>query len=148
MIRRTFEVLLAGVLSGLAFLGIGGRIAMRGLAVAVDRPTNFGIAASVGIVLIGSILGLLGGVLFALVGSRLPRPAAAKGLIFGTLFFALLIPLQPAAVQEEIAAFQGHLLLATICFWLIFAAYGVTMSVVVTRGNARQTGDASSLGQQ
>ncbi len=78
MIRRTGELLLVGVLSGTAFLGIGGRVAMRGLALAVGRPTNFGIGASAGIVLIGSVLGLLGGVLFALVGSRLPRSAAAK----------------------------------------------------------------------
>src|SRR3954469_7741799 len=71
MIRHISEVLLAGFLSGFAFLGIGGRIAMRALAIAGDRPTNFGIGASAGIVLIGSVLGLLGGLLFALVGSRL-----------------------------------------------------------------------------
>ena len=120
---------------------------MRGLALAVGRPTNFGLGASAGIVLIGSLLGLLGGILFVLVKSRLPGSALAKGMIFGTLYFALLIPLQPAAVQEEIAAFQGHLLLATICFWLIFAAYGVMLSEVVARRDSRQRDDTSSVGR-
>src|SRR6476661_5487139 len=103
MIRRLGQFTLVGIVSGTAFLGIGGRVAMRGLALAVGRPTNFGLGASAGIVLIGSLLGLLGGILFVLVKSRLPGSALAKGMIFGTLYFAF-IPLQPAAVQEEIAA--------------------------------------------
>src|SRR5882757_7570202 len=117
MIRSTGRLLLVAVLSGMLFLGIGGRVAMRGLALEVGRPTNFGLGATAGIVLIGSALGLVGGVLFVLVGRRLPTSGAIKGVLFGTLFFASLIPLQPAAVKEEIAAFRGHLLLATICFW-------------------------------
>jgi len=123
------------------FLGIGGRVAMRGLALAVGRPTNFGLGATAGIVLIGSLLGLVGGVLFALVGRRLPTSGAMNGALFGTLFFALLIPLQPAAVQEEIAAFREHLFLATICFWLIFATYGVVLSEFAAHRDAPQTDD-------
>jgi hypothetical protein len=147
MIRRTSRLLLVAVSSGLLFLGIGGRIAMRGLALAIGRPTNFGLGATAGIVLIGSVLGLVGGVLFMLIGRQLPSSGAIKGVLFGTLFFALLIPLQPAAVQEEIAAFRGHLLLATICFWVLFAGYGIMLSEIVARRDGRQTDEAPSIGQ-
>jgi hypothetical protein len=133
MIRRLGQFMLVGILCGMAFLGIGGRVAMRGLALAVGRPTNFGLGATAGIVLIGSLLGLVGGVAFALMSKRLPGTTAGKGMLFGTLFLGVLIPLQPAAVQEEIEAFRGHLFLATLCFWLIFACYGATMAVVVDR---------------
>jgi hypothetical protein len=54
-------------------------------------------------------------------------------VLFGTLFLAVLIPLQPAAVQEEIAAFRGHLVLATFCFWLIFAGYGFALAKLAPR---------------
>jgi hypothetical protein len=137
MIRRTIQMLLVGVLSGVIFLGIGGRVVMRGLAVAVGRSTDFGLGATAGIVLIGGVLGLIGGVVFALVAGRLPGSAAAKGVLFGTAFLAVLIPLQPAAVQEEIEAFRGHLVLATICFWVIFALYGFTLAKFARRSTAR-----------
>jgi hypothetical protein len=108
---------------------------MRGLALSVGRPTNFGLGATLGIVLIGAVLGLLGGMIYALVPSRLPGSPALKGMVFSTLFLAALIPLQPAAVQDEIAAFQGHLLLATFWFWLIFSGYGCTLASVAARWN-------------
>jgi hypothetical protein len=138
MIRRTSQALLIGLLSGVAFLGIGGRIGMRALALAVDRPTNFGLGATVGVIFIGAVLGLVGGLVFALVARGLPGTPAVKGLVFGTLFLAALIPLQPPAVQEEIAAFHGHLLLATLCFWLIFCGYGVTLASLCARWQAYQ----------
>jgi hypothetical protein len=133
MIRRTSQALLIGLLSGVAFLGIGGRVAMRVLALAVDRPTDFGLGATAGILLIGGVIGLVGGIIFAMVAPTLPGGPGIKGLLFGTLFLAMLIPLQPRAVQEEIAAFDGHLIFATECFWLVFCGYGLTLSTLVAR---------------
>jgi hypothetical protein len=132
-------LLLVAVLCGLAFLGIGGRVAMRGLALAVDRPTNFGIGATAGIIFIGGLLGLIGGVVFGIISSRLPGSPAIKGLLFGSLFLAVLIPLQPAAVQEEIAAFRGHLMIATMAFWFLFSGYGLTMAMLVARRHAQSS---------
>jgi hypothetical protein len=136
VITRTSQALWIGFLSGVAFLGIGGRLAMRALALAVDRPTNFGLAATLGIIFIGAVLGLAGGLVFALVARGLPGKPAVKGPVFGTLFLAGLIPLQPPAVQEEIAAFHGHLLLATVCFGLIFCGYGLTLASLSARWEA------------
>lgn len=135
MIRRAAHVLLVGMFSGTALLGIGGRVAMRVLALVAGRSTNFGLTATAGIVLIGTLLGLIGGAVFALGAGRLPGPAVAKGALFGTLFLAVLIPLQPAAVQEEIDAFRGHLPFAAFCFWLIFAAYGIALATFTARGD-------------
>jgi hypothetical protein len=141
MVARIAQLLLAAVLSGAVFLGIGGRIAMRVLALAVGRPTNFGTGATAGIILIGAVLGLVGGIAFAIVASRLPGSPLVKGLLFGTLFLAVLIPLQPAAVQEEIAAFRGHLMVATMSFWILFCGYGVTLASVAARQGAQPESD-------
>jgi hypothetical protein len=137
MIQRATQLLLVAIVCGASFLGIGGRVAMRALALAAGRPTNFGIGATMGIVFIGTALGLVGGIVFVIVSGHLRGSAPIKGLLFGTLFLAVLIPLQPAAVQEEIAAFEGHLLLATMSFWLLFAGYGLTLATILARLNVQ-----------
>src|SRR5438105_3494529 len=93
IVRRTaLAGLVAGLGSGILALGLGGRLAMRVLALVADRPTHFGLGASLGIVLIGGILGVLASLGYLLVGRRAPGAPALKGALYGTLLFAVLIP--------------------------------------------------------
>jgi hypothetical protein len=95
-------------------VGVGGRLAMRVLALIAHRPTHFGLGATLGILL------------------RQARLAPAiKGALYGTLLFAVLVPLQPAAIREEIAAFQSHLMLAGLFFWAVCVGYGVVLAGLV-----------------
>jgi hypothetical protein len=125
---RWFRIIRAGLLGGLVCLGIGGRIAMRLAALNAGRATHFGAGATVGILVIGAILGGLGAAGFLLIGRRLPGSAWFRGILFGSLFLMVLAPLQPPAIREEIDALRGHLVFAGVCFWVLFAAYGVVLA--------------------
>ena len=68
--RRILRGFLAGIASGILFLGLGGRLVMRLLALIAHRPTHFALEATLGILLIGAILGSVGGLGYALVLRR------------------------------------------------------------------------------
>ncbi len=129
-----FRALIAGTLSGVVILGAGGRLAMRLLALMAHRPVHFGWSATLGIFLIGGILGAVGGVAFALTANRLRSDPLLKGVLYGTLLLLLLMPLQPSAIQEEITAFRGHLIAAGLLFWMVCAGYGIVLAIIVARG--------------
>jgi hypothetical protein len=136
----------AGLGSGIVVLGLGGRLAMRVLALVAGRPTHFGLGASLGIVLIGGILGVLASIGYLLVGRRAPGTPALRGALYGTVLFAVLIPLQPAAIQEEIGALRGHLVVAGLCFWTACVGYGVLLAILVSRWtSARPLGSSSAV---
>lgn len=107
---------------------------MRVLAIVANRPTHFGLGASLGILLIGGILGVVASIGYLLVGRRAPGAPALKGALYGTALFAVLVPLQPDAIQEEIHALQGHLLVAGLGFWAVCVGYGVLLAILVSRG--------------
>ena len=56
-----------------------------------------------------------------------------KGALYGTLLFAVLIPLQPMAIQEEIDALRGHLVVAGMLCWVTCAGYGVMLARLEAR---------------
>ncbi|MFN8177795.1 MAG: hypothetical protein U0167_07705 [bacterium] len=126
--KRLFAGSRAGLLAGAVLLGGGGRLAMRGLALLAGRPTSFGLGATAGILLIGALLGTLGGVACAFIPRSRSGPAPLRGLLFGTVFFLVLIPLQPPAIQEEIQSLHGHLAAASGSFWALFVVYGTVVS--------------------
>lgn len=132
-----FSAVLAGLASGLVVLGVGGRVAMRLLALAAGREPQFGAEGTFGIIVIGGALGTVGGLLFALVAPRLPRSRALAGAIHGTLVLAVLAPLLPPAVREEIEALKSHLVLAASTFWLLFALYGIALATLADGAPAR-----------
>jgi hypothetical protein len=125
--------LLAGVASGILLLGLGGRLAMRVLALIAHRPTHFGLKATLGILLIGAILGGLASLGYTLVLRQARGAPALKGALYGSFLFAVLIPLQPAAIQEEIVAFRGHLAVAGLLFWAVCVGYGVMLAGLEAR---------------
>jgi hypothetical protein len=132
--------LVAGVASGVLLLGIGGRLAMRLLALIAHRPTHLGLGGTLGILLIGAILGAIASLGYTLFFRHVRLAPAIKGACYGTVLFTVLVPLQPAAIREEIAAFQNHLMVAGLFFWAVCAGYGVLLArLVAARSGVHQT---------
>jgi hypothetical protein len=127
MLRRLALTSLTGLVVGIAALGLGGRIAMRILAVAAHRPTHFGLGASLGILLIGGILGILASTPVAAVSRWRTRRPVTVGVLYGTGLFLILIPMQPQAIRAEIVAFEDHLWLASTLFWTVCVVYAVIL---------------------
>lgn len=115
----------AGLVCGLVVLGLGGRVMMRVAALAAHRPVHFGAGATAGILLIGGVLGIIGGLGFGFLQRALPGRAVVKGLLYGTLFFAVVVPLQPAPIQAEITELRSIWSIVIPLFWALFLAFGV-----------------------
>jgi hypothetical protein len=123
--RRLLAAAIAGLICGVVVLGLGGRVMMRVVAIAGHRPVHFGAGATAGILLIGGVLGLIGGLGFGLLQRALPGSAAVKGLLYGTLFFVVVVPLQPAPIQAEITDLRAIWSIVIPLFWALFLAFGV-----------------------
>lgn len=123
--RRLLTAAAAGLVCGILVLGLGGRVMMRIVALAGHRPVHFGAGATAGIVLIGGILGLIGGLGFGLLQRVLPGSAAVKGLLYGTLFFVVVVPLQPDPIQAEITELRSIWSIVIPLFWALFLAFGL-----------------------
>jgi hypothetical protein len=123
-----------GLIAGAIVLGVGGRAAMRLVALLARRPTHFGLPATLGIVLIGAVLGTLGGIAQGLLTPRGARSAAVAGVVHGTALFAVLALLQPAAIRAEVADISlPHPVIATL-FWALCALYTAAVAASLRRG--------------
>lgn len=58
-----------------------------------------------------------------------------KGMVYGLVVLAILTPLMPPPIQEEIssAAAGGRLPLAILLFAIVFSIFGLVMQAVTTR---------------
>jgi len=77
---------LLGAALGTAFLGVGGRAAMRGIAMAQGAPTGFSLGGSLTVVLLGAAAGLAAGLIY--VGST---KLAGNRMWWARLLFALVV---------------------------------------------------------
>jgi len=75
-----------GAAIGMLVLGMGGRLAMRGIAHVVGQPPSFSLGGTVTVVLLGLVSGLVGGLVFVGLWFLLPRWRVLRA----TLFWAFL----------------------------------------------------------
>jgi hypothetical protein len=128
----------AGLVAGVG-LGIGARLAMRIVASMSDRMTEFSVGGTLGILFIGSIIGLISGLIFMVIRQYIPGNGVLKGLSFGTLVYLVLALLLRTALQEEIdpAVAAGRLPIILGAFGLAFIAYGLVLQAMVARLSVR-----------
>ena len=102
---RSRSVWLSSALHGAALggtvLGVGGRIAMRGMAIWENSPRIWSIEGTITVVGLGIVCGVIGGLLRTALARRLPRrvPAWTQTALFSVIWFALglriLSPIEP-----------------------------------------------------
>lgn len=120
---------LTGTVVGVLVLGILGRIAMRLVALLVHQTPHFGIAASIGIVLIGGILGTLAGVVYGVIPQRRwAGHPTSKGVIFGSALFVVLVLTQPPAIRAEVVAARAYWWAIVPLFWALCIGYALTLT--------------------
>jgi len=78
---------LIGLGVGAVVLGIGSRVAMRGIAALSGAPPGFSFGGSLTVVLLGTLSGLVGTLVLMLLRTFLPR----RWLLQTLLFYAILI---------------------------------------------------------
>jgi hypothetical protein len=94
-------VLGAGI--GLVVLGVGGRVAMRAIALANNTPPSFTVGGTATVVFLGAVSGAAGGLLYALVHLLLPRRRLVRSALFALALVLLTLrglrPIQPLALE-------------------------------------------------
>jgi len=128
MAKRVLRTTLAGLWAGLLTLGVGGRLAMRGVALLLRQQPHFGLEATVGILAIGTVLGTISGLVYALTFARLPANATLRGLLFGSVLFAVLALFEPPAIRVEIDAARAFLWAIVPLFWTLCLVYAVVLA--------------------
>jgi hypothetical protein len=126
------RALLLGAAVGFVVLGIGGRLAMRAIAVANHVPAGFTFDGTTTVVLLGVVSGIAGALLYALLHRYIQRRRLVRSALF-TLALVLLTlrglrPIQPLALEW---------------FMPLAVAYGAIVDVVYTWWAGRRASRAS-----
>ncbi len=121
-IRSLLAALLVGTATGALFLGLGGRLVMRALALAAGRPPGSSFGGTFSVVLSGAIAGFVGGVLLFAAARFVRARPRFRGLIFGLLCYVVATP-----------GFRPPQLLVFVLFAPTFLAYGVATVILYER---------------
>jgi hypothetical protein len=120
---------LLGIVLGTIFLGIGGRAAMRAIAIAQNGPTGFSFGGSLTVVFLGAASGLAAGLIYAACRRFLSRSVWLARAVFAVIFLAITLRgLRPLDAQR------------LILFLPLFAAFGLAFDRlwdrVIVRGQS------------
>lgn len=95
--------LLLGAGVGFVVLGVGGRVAMRAIALANNTPPGFSVGGTATVVFLGLASGVGGGLLYALLYRLMPRRRLLRSALFGAALVLLTLrglrPIQPLALE-------------------------------------------------
>jgi hypothetical protein len=139
MFRQIISIgLRAGAAAGVV-LGLGARLAMRVVAVISNRAPEISVEGTLGILMIGILIGLVSGLIFMALRRYIPGRGLVKGLVFGGLAFGALALMLRTLLREEIdpAIAAGSLLIVVGTFGIAFAAYGLVLEAMVLWLSAR-----------
>lgn len=122
--------LLGGMLCGLVVLGLGGRLAMSAIAVAIGVRVQWDFAGTMQVVILGTGLGPPAGVAYVALERHLPGGRVTRGFIFGAAYLAVLTALyflRPAGpIELDAAPFLGSFL-----FGGLVVVFGATLALTV-----------------
>ena len=129
MVRQLARAALAGMVAGVIVLGLGGRLAMRAVALLIHQAPHLGVGASLGILLIGGILGAVAGIAYGVtLQQRWPDRDTTKGILFGSAVFSVLTLLQPPAIRAEVAATRAYWWAIIPLFWAVCIGYALMLA--------------------
>ncbi len=119
-LNRVPLAIVAGAMAGL-FAGIPARVAMRAVAVYGGMQPSFSIGGTMGILIVGLIMGAPLGALYLAAEGFLPRRRWLRGALFGLLLFLLQIAILSLFMDFQEAA-EGEIgSLGVLNAFLIFA---------------------------
>ena len=110
-----------GLAIGTIVLGIGGRLAMRGIALVQGRAPGFTIGGTTTVVFVGAVCGVIGSLIFAGTRALVPGNRIVRGMLFWLILVLItlrgLSPLDVPKLSFFLPLILGYgtLLTATWC---------------------------------
>lgn len=141
--KKIIIVMLAGLAVGAVILGIGGRIAMRMVALAAGEKLRFSVGGTAEIILAGAGGGTLGGLLFLIVQRFVPQAGSRRGMKLGAALLAIAVVPLLLSLGGLVAPLQ--MIVATIVlFPALFLVYGIAVEAIVVRWLKKERFSTSS----
>ena len=116
MLTSWLRSILLGALVGLHILGIGGRAAMRAIAVTSGAPALFTPEGTITVLLAGAGSGALAGGIHRLLMAVLPRRRLARDLVFLAVLAALTVRGLHPVDPQRLVLFGGLVVLFAAAF--------------------------------
>ena len=132
-VRNWLTGIMVGGIAGLVILGVGGRLAMRAIALQERPAAAFTVSGTITVLLLGAATGIAGGLLHVVLFRFLPHFHWMRR----ALFVALLLLLTLRGVSGQTTT------LSLALFPLLVVAYAVTVVGVLER-SARQAWEIES----
>ena len=135
--RRLGTALLAGAVVGLVILGVGGRIAMRIIAIVAGQAPGFSVGGTLDVLLLGALWGAPGGPIVLALPRLIARQRLVCGVALGALGFAVAMLTVGRQLSGPVAGPRVWPIAVALCAAL-FLAYGIVVDIVV--GKTREAG--------
>ena len=119
---------IAGMVLGALVLGLGGRLVMRILALAIARDPLFSIGGSLEVIAYGAIIGMASGAVFVLAHPILPERWWIAGMIMAAVTYAGTILTLPAHIADTARPFASMMPAVLALFGMCFLVFGLAMA--------------------
>lgn len=127
-IRRIALGLLVGTLLGTLIIGLGGRLVMRLLALAIGRDPVFSLGGSVEVAAYGAIVGGVSGLILGFFAPHIRGRWWTTGVATGLLAYFGTIATLPAHIAETARPFSGQMTLVHGLFGVAFLLFGLALA--------------------
>jgi len=146
MTARLAAAMLAGLGSGLLVLGVGGRLLMRALTVALAESPRFSWTGTLTVLATGAAWGVITGPLLIPIRAALSRHGPVVGAALGATSFVLAgLVFLAAGGASDVVAPPLFLVLSGISFPALFLLYGLATERLVLRWPRLGLGPRPSL---
>jgi hypothetical protein len=142
-LERVLLGLRAGIVVGLVVGGIGGRAAMRLIAVEQSRTPMWSVSGSLTVVFVATLFGIGAGILYAFVRPHLPGKGLARALLFGVVIqaigwlFDFPLPKRPPTGSFVYGDVIARVVLAVL-FFVAVCALELVMGFMESRAKSRE----------
>lgn len=125
---RALRDLITGAALGALLIGLGGRMVMRLLALAIDREPSFSVGGTAEVIAYGAIIGFLSAALLAIARPVLPRRWPLQGLILAALAYSGTVATLPAHIADTARPFADRMPFVMALFGLCFLLFGLVLA--------------------
>jgi hypothetical protein len=138
---RIAWALVTGTALGAIILGVGGRLAMAGIALTAGSRPHFTLGGTITVIALGAVSGLAGAVIA--LGARavrnrwMPQHAWLQHTLFAVLLLAITL-----------RGLHGTAPIARWFFLPLVAVYGVALTLFISRDASGRRSDTSAEGQR
>ncbi len=129
-VRQRLCSLLAGIVSGVMILGIGGKLVLKVMTIIANSPPTLSGEVAANVVYIAVVLGAIAGLLFPFAARPMSAFQGATGAAFGLLIYVAVIPMILTGMRENALVQSDWLPLSVAVFGLLFLGFGIVMEML------------------